>query len=179
MVALFREAGWRTVETDELVRDLLARDDAVHDALRMRWGDTVFSEDGLVDRKAIAAHVFADDSELKWLEQLLHPRVRALWEGMVVATPQANWLVEIPLLFEKRLESCFNFTVCVTSTPDVVEVRVVQRGYSGAEVRQRRKRQMLMDEKVRRAEYLLSNSGSLEFLKLQTTRLIDQLNRNA
>jgi dephospho-CoA kinase len=174
VVQLFAEAGWRTIEADAVVRELLAGDAAVQVALRERWGDSVFIDDGSVDRKAVAGHVFTDAAELAWLESLLHPLVRQAWEAAIAQAPEANWLVEIPLLFEKRLETEFDLIVCVTSPPEVVESRMVHRGYSGAEIEQRRHRQMPLEEKARRADCVISNAGSLEFLKQQTKRLIAQ-----
>jgi dephospho-CoA kinase len=174
VVQLFAAAGWRTIETDAVVRDCLAGDAAVHAALRERWGLEVFDAEGAVDRKAIAARVFSEPSELAWLEMLLHPLVRHAWESAIRQAPQLNWLIEIPLLFEKRLENEFDLIVCVTSPPDVVESRMIHRGYSGDEIKQRRLRQMPLEEKARRADCVISNAGSLEFLKQQTKRLIAQ-----
>ncbi|WPJ94845.1 dephospho-CoA kinase [Coraliomargarita algicola] len=174
VVGLFREAGWRTIESDAVVRELLATDAEVQTQLRARWGDAVFSE-GAVDRRAVAARVFGDEEALKWLEALLHPLVRAHWQTAIEQAPEACWLVEIPLLFEKRLETLFDLTVCVASPPDVVKDRMVARGYTGAEIAQRRERQMPLEEKMQRADHLISNAGSLEFLKRQTTRLIEQI----
>ncbi len=174
MVQLFAESGWRTVETDAVVRDCLATDVEVHTALRGRWGASVFDAQGAVDRKAIAVRVFTDTDELAWLEALLHPIVRSAWEAAIAKAPEANWLVEIPLLFEKRLETEFDLIVCVTSPPEIVERRMVRRGYSGDEIKQRRHRQMPLEEKARRANCVISNAGSLEFLKQQTKRLIAQ-----
>jgi dephospho-CoA kinase len=174
VVGFFREAGWRTIETDALVRELLAADAGVQAQLRGRWGDAVFTE-GTVDRRAVASRVFADEAELKWLESLLHPLVRESWEAAMERCPDALWLVEIPLLFEKRLETRFDLTVCVASPPDVVERRMVARAYTRAQIAQRRERQMPLEEKTERADHLISNAGSLEFLKRQTTRLIAQI----
>lgn len=175
VVQLFAEAGWRTVETDAVVRACLATDREVHAALRGRWGESVFDAQGEVDRKAIAARVFADPDELAWLEALLHPIVRRAWEAAIAEAPEANWLVEIPLLYEKRLETEFDLIVCVTSPAEVVERRMVNRGYSGAEIEQRRLRQMPLEEKARRADCVISNAGTLEFLKQQTKRFIAQI----
>jgi len=157
-----------------VVRDCLASDATVHAALSEHWGKAVFHADGTVDRKALAARVFTDVQELVWLEGLLHPLVRQAWEAAIEQAPEADWLVEIPLLFEKRLETGFDLIVCVTSPPDVVERRMVHRGYSGDEIVQRRHRQMPLEEKARRADCVISNAGSLEFLKQQTKRLIAQ-----
>ena len=174
VLGFFREAGWRTVDSDAVVRELLARDAEVQAQLRSRWGEAVFA-DGAVDRGAVAKRVFGHEGDLKWLEELLHPLVRESWLASIDQAPDVNWLVEIPLLFEKRLETRFDLTVCVSSPPDVVADRMVLRAYTGAQIEQRRKQQMPLEEKIERADYLISNAGSLEFLKQQTTRLIEQI----
>ncbi len=174
VLGFFREAGWRTVDSDAVVRELLATDAEVQAQLRSRWGEAVFA-DGAVDRGAVAKRVFGHEGDLKWLEELLHPLVRESWLASIDQAPDANWLVEIPLLFEKRLETRFDLTVCVSSPPDVVADRMVVRAYTEAQIEQRRKQQMPLEEKIERADYLISNAGSLEFLKQQTTRLIEQI----
>jgi dephospho-CoA kinase len=174
ILGFFREAGWRTVDSDAVVRELLATDAEVQAQLRSRWGEAVFA-DGAVDRGAVAKRVFGHEGDLKWLEELLHPLVRKTWLASIDQAPGANWLVEIPLLFEKRLETRFDLTVCVASSPEVVAGRMVARAYTEAQIEQRRKQQMPLEEKIERADYLISNAGSLEFLKQQTTRLIEQI----
>lgn len=170
---LFAAAGWRTMQTDAIARGFLERDASVHAALRQRWGDVVINAVGVVDRQAIAARVFTDSEELEWLESLLHPMVRSAWQQALAAEPDANWLVEIPLLFEKRLESAFDLTVCVICPSDVVETRMLSRGYSKAQVEQRQLRQMPLEQKAKLADRVITNAGSLEFLKRQTYLLIE------
>jgi dephospho-CoA kinase len=172
VVRLFAAAGWRTLEVDAIVHELIQRDACVHQALCERWGDSIL-RDGVVDRKAIAARVFPDPEALKWLEELLHPLVRAVWVGAIEAAPEANWLVEIPLLFEKRLESQFDLTVCVTCPQDLVVTRMLNRGYTEAQVEQRRSRQLPLEEKAKQADRVITNAGGLEFLERQTLRLIE------
>lgn len=172
---IFKEAGWNTMESDKVVANLLAEDEGVRSALRQHWGEVVFTQDGEVNRRAIAEKVFREESELFWLEELLHPLVRKSWQGVVEADPQGNWLVEIPLLYEKRLETAFDLVVCVASSPDVVENRMTARGYTGEELERRRLRQMALAEKMRLADRVITNAGSLEFLEKQTLRLIQQI----
>ena len=174
VLGFFREVGWQTVDSDAVVRELLATDDEVKAQLRSRWGEAVFA-DGAVDRAAVAKRVFSHEGDLKWLEELLHPLVRESWLASIAQAPNANWLVEIPLLFEKRLETRFDLTVCVVSPPDVAADRMVARAYTEEQIEQRRKQQMPLEEKMELADYLIYNAGSLEFLKQQTTRLIEQI----
>ena len=137
ILGFFREAGWQTVDSDAVVRELLATDAEVKAQLRSRWGEVVFT-DGAVDHAAVAKRVFGNEGDLKWLEELLHPLVRESWLASIAQAPNANWLVEIPLLFEKRLETRFDLTVCVVSPPDVAADRMVARAYTEEQIEQRR-----------------------------------------
>lgn len=175
VVGFFREAGWRTMEADAIVRDLLEGDIELQAELRARWGDSVFKDGGRVDRRAVAARVFEDTAELRWLESKLHPMVRQRWSSMLAESVGEPCLVEIPLLFEKRLETEFDLTVCVACPRNLVEERMVARGYSGEEVARRVDQQMPLEKKIELADYLISNAGNLEFLKRQTMRLIKQM----
>jgi dephospho-CoA kinase len=174
VVSFFHEAGWRTLEADAVVRDLLAHNAGLQAKLRARWGDSVLGSGGGIDRKAVAARVFCDSAELRWLESQLHPMVRQRWAAMLAETVDRHCLVEIPLLFEKRLETHFDLTVCIACPRDLVEKRMVARGYSYAEVAQRISQQMPLENKIELADHLISNSGNLEFLKRQTMRFIQQ-----
>ena len=174
VLGFFREAGWHTVDSDAVVRELLATNSVIQAQLRSRWGETVFVE-GTVDRAAVAKHVFDQEEDLKWLEELLHPHVRESWQASIAQAPSANWSVEIPLLFEKRLETHFDLTVCIECPPDIAADRMVARAYTEEQIEQRRKQQMPLVEKIELADYHISNAGSLKFLKQQTTRLIEQI----
>ena len=174
VLGFFREAGWQTVDSDVVVRELLAKDAEVQAQLRSRLGEAVFAE-GAVNHAAVAKRVFEHEGDLKWLEELLHPLVRESWQASITQAPNANWLVEIPLLYEKRLETRFDLTVCVISPSDVVADRMVARAYTEEQIEQRRKQQMHLEEKIELADYLISHAGSIEFLKQQTTRLIEQI----
>ena len=174
VLGFFREAGWQTVDSDAVVRELLAKNTEVQAQLRSRFGEAVFAE-GAVDHAAVAKRVFGQEGDLKWLEELLHPLVRKSWLASIDQAPAENWVVEIPLLFEKRLETRFDLTVCVVSSIDIAADRMVARAYTQEQIEQRRKQQMPLEEKMELADFLISNAGSLEFLKQQTTRLIEQI----
>ena len=69
VLSAFARRGVPTLSADQVVHDLIAGDENVRAALEERFGTT--------DRRRIGEIVFADRVELEWLEQLLHPRVRA------------------------------------------------------------------------------------------------------
>ena len=141
------------------MRRLLREDEEVHAALRERWGKRIVGRDG-ADRAAIAAIVFADPDELAWLEALLHPKVvqeYTAWRQEVSERPDppAVIAIEIPLLYETGADERFDATVVVTAPR---ELRA-QRSPVATDARERR---LIPDEeKVRRADFVYVNDGSL------------------
>lgn len=175
VVGIFASLGWHTVESDAIVRRLLGEDASIIDAITKRWGDAVISDQGSVLRPRVAEIVFSDETELLWLEGLLHPAVRDGWIGELKSNASRNCLVEIPLLFEKSLESEFDFTVCIHSPEELVASRMMSRGFTPEEIERRRRNQLPIEEKMRRADYVITNAGSQEFLKEQTIRLVQNI----
>lgn len=168
---LCAELGAQVVEADALVRDLYADDEEVRQALRERFGPGVFDAAGPLDRKALAARVFGEPSELQWLEDLVHPRVRAVWLAAARAEPERWTVVEIPLLFEKGLEIHCAVTVCLSAQSDVQRRRLRERGLSEEEMAARLARQWPLSEKMKRADFVVSNSGSTALLAAQLRHL--------
>ncbi len=175
VVKEFTNFGWKTIETDSIVRNLLDSDSRVRAILREWWGEAIFKECGKVDRGAIALRVFDDAIELERLERLLHPLVINRWRKQLDSDCESDWLVEIPLLFEKRLETEFEFSVSIYSSSGIVVDRMVQRGFSELEIEKRRARQLPLSEKIRMSDFVLSNDGNLRFLNSQIAFLIEYL----
>ncbi|MBC2593196.1 dephospho-CoA kinase [Ruficoccus amylovorans] len=171
----FEERGFRRVDCDQVVRDLLESDEPVLTALRERFGEHVIRPEGGADRAAIASVVFHDAEALEWLERLLHPRVEEVWRGLIREDRAADWCVEIPLLFEKNLEKHFDFTVCLLSSEAIQLDRLAAKGLSREQARARIQRQLPLEQKIVRADFVLLNDGSLDFLRQQVFQLIDQL----
>ncbi|MGF1485247.1 MAG: dephospho-CoA kinase [Opitutales bacterium] len=168
----FEGLGFERLDSDVLVRELLASDAAVHATLRERWGSRVFTAEGKVDRRAVGAIVFSDPRELDWLESALHPRVRTLWQRWLSERTHKRCLVEIPLLFEKNLEKHFDSVVCVTCSDVTQRARLRARNLQEADISARLQRQLPLSEKVQRADFVLSNDGSADFLKKQIVHFI-------
>jgi dephospho-CoA kinase len=174
---LFAEKGFRHVDSDLVVREQVLTLRPVQAEIRRRHGDSVFAPDGLVDRPALGKVVFSDDSERLWLEGLTHPIFFEILRGMFRANPGVNWVVEVPLLFEKSLENWFDFTVCVACDPLSQLARLEQRGLDRALAEQRISKQLPLARKIELSDFVLWNDGSTGFLKSQVDRIVDSLNR--
>ena len=172
---LLEQRAFRRLDSDGIVRDQVMTDPTVIAALTARFGPAVLGRDGTIDRSAVAARVFSNDGDREWLEALVHPRVFAAWRAAFDADPQANWAVEVPLLFEKGLENWFDFTVCVACAPGQQLARLEQRGLPRGLAGQRISKQLPLARKIERSDFVLWNEGSPEFLHAEVNRLADAL----
>jgi dephospho-CoA kinase len=175
---LFAERGYRHIDSDGVVRERVLPTEPVTTALRQRYGDKVFAADGQVNRPELAAIVFADDAERLWLEELTHPVFFDIARTMLRAEPSVNWVVEVPLLFEKSLENWFDYTVCVACDPTSQLARLEQRGLDLALAGQRISKQLPLARKIELSDFVLWNDGSTGFLKEQVDRIINSLVRS-
>lgn len=166
----FAELGWRRLDSDELVRELLENDLALQAACQARWGKEALSPEGGVNRKFVAGKVFNNEAELRWWEGQVHPRVRKAWTQPLARDPAADWVVEIPLLFEKDLQGQFDRTLCVIAPESVQLARLAAKGLDREQSLSRIRNQMPVVDKARRADIVLSNAGSFDFLQRQVKR---------
>jgi dephospho-CoA kinase len=156
----FARHGAATISSDEIVHELLRSNPDVHAAVRERWGEALFDDDGRVDRARVAEVVFGDRKELTWLESLLHPRVIATylaWRERLGELPQppAVCVTEVPLLYEVGGERRFDKVVVITASPDVRISRQI------GPMQEREERFIPDEEKVARADFAYVNDGSL------------------
>jgi len=169
----FAERAFIRLDSDALVREQVLTAPATVAALRSRYGDAVVGGDGSIDRVALGARVFADDAERRWLEAVTHPGVFDLWRAALRAQPGANWVIEVPLLFEQALENWFDFIVCVACDGASQLARLEQRGLSRPLAGQRISKQLPLARKIELSDFVLWNEGSPAFLKAQVDRIVD------
>ena len=170
---LFGERGFRIIDCDKIAHELLASDAQTIAEVETLFGPEAIAEDGSVDRKVVGRLAFGSPELLSGLEAVLHPRAREIWESAV--SEGGDWVVEIPLLFEKNLQNKVDLTVCVSSHPLKQVERLEAIGMNRAQVVARMKRQMPLSEKAELADYVLLNDGSESFLQDQVDRLLNTL----
>ncbi|WP_269542782.1 dephospho-CoA kinase [Cerasicoccus fimbriatus] len=171
----FADLGWRRLDSDEVVRELLATDAELHAKLRERWGDEAVLPECGANRSFIAHKVFHDKGELAWWENQVIPKVRARWQGALAAEPDADWLVEVPLLFERDLAGQFDATICVEAPESTQLARLAAKGLDREQSLARINNQLPVLDKARRADLVLSNAGSFDFLLRQVRRASEML----
>ena len=170
---LFAGLGAGVVDTDEISRALTAPGGAAIEPIRQAFGKEYVAADGGLDRARMRKLVFGDAEAKRKLEAILHPRIRERLRADVAAARQPYVIAVVPLLFETGAYRDLLQRVVVVDCDDDEQVRRVstRSGLSAQEVQAIMAAQLPRAERVRRADDVLSNDGSLEALRAQVERL--------
>jgi dephospho-CoA kinase len=178
VLRLLADLGAETLDADDVVHALYETGEPGRAAVRQRWGERIMTAAGEVNRAAIAEIVFADSSELSWLNGVIHPMVQERI-GRQAAESEGVLYCGIPLLFEAGWERFMWKTVSVWCDPQTQTERLRRRGWDRREIERRVACQMNMDEKLKRGDYGLVNNGSWEHLREQCRLLRERLETEA
>jgi dephospho-CoA kinase len=169
-----RECGAQVVDTDEIARQLVQPGRPALAEIHNVFGKQVISSAGELRRDELAKIVFADPAARKQLEAILHPRIREQWLSQIeawLAAPKRSdsgrgenhplAVVVIPLLFETGAESHFDKVVCVACSAAAQRERLLARGWTPEQIRQRNAAQMPVEQKIARADFVIWTEGTL------------------
>ena len=170
----FEEAGFRRIDSDRIVREELLLEPGVVAQIKARFPDAVDTGNTVI-RTELARHVFGNDDDRVWLEELLHPLLYGRWRALLASEATANWVIEVPLLFEQGLENWFDFIACVSTSSANQLARLSERGIPQSLAEQRISKQLPLAQKLEKADFILSNDSTLEALQLQVNHLAVRL----
>jgi dephospho-CoA kinase len=160
--AMFRAAGVEVHDSDAAVHALYSG--AAAALVEMAFPGTV--RGGSVDRAALAARVIADPAAMARLEAIVHPLVRADRLAFVAearAKGKEIVVVDVPLLFESRVEAEVDAVLLVTASGAVQKARIAARpGMTQAKLAVILGKQMPDAEKRKRADFIIDTSGEIE-----------------
>ncbi len=176
--AFFSQHGACVVDTDEIARQLVQPGQPALAEIQNEFGGKVFSPDGSLDRTALAAVVFKNESARRKLEAILHPRIRENWLLQVEIWRRQNCslaVVVIPLLFETAAENQFEKIICAACSPAAQHERLTARGWSPEQIQQRLAAQLPVEDKIARAHFVLWTEGKLEAHAQQVARILPRI----
>jgi dephospho-CoA kinase len=164
--ALLAERGAYIIDYDLLAREAVAAGTPALAAIVERFGSGVLLSDGTLDRPALGAIVFGDESARRELEAITHPAIGELaWARDGAAPENAVIVHDHPLLIEVGLDELVDLVVVVDVPEDAQVDRLVElRGMSEADVRARIAAQSDRESRLAAADIVIDNSGSPEDL---------------
>lgn len=170
--------GAVVVDTDGLAHEAMRPGAPAYERILALFGRSILLPTGQIDRRALGSLVFGDESKRLALNAIVHPEVDALCQARLAqceAEGRAWVVVLIPLLFEAGWQEGWDCVVCVTCSQQQQLMRLGERGLSDAEARRRIAAQLPLEEKARRSDVVLENSGTVEDLRERTRVFVAEL----
>jgi dephospho-CoA kinase len=172
---LFADFGAHTLDADKLVAELYQPGHAGHTALREAYGETIFRDDGTVDRVKLAGIAFSDPAEARKLNALIHPIVIDATEQWMDTFDEGIIVVEATLMIESGSRHRYDRLVIVDVQPEVQVERGIARGLSREEITRRIANQIGREERLRYADYVIDNNGDVAALEQEARRVYASL----
>lgn len=179
--ARFAARGLPVINADELARAVVVPGSEGLRAVVEAFGTVVLDDGGGLDRKKLAARVFADPEARRRLEGVTHPRIRALMHQRVAelakrGEPLACY--EAPLLIEVGIAEEMRPLVVVAASEAEQVARAQKRDHmSETEARRRISAQLPLAEKVRVADYVIENDAGITDAEAAADRVLDAICR--
>jgi dephospho-CoA kinase len=173
---MLRELGAKVIDADAVVHDEQSRGTVGYSAIVQTFGTGVLGEDKEIDRKKLAAEVFADPHKLARLERIMHPRVIArILEARKMLHDGDVMVVEAIKLLESDLRNvCDEIWVVLAPRALLIE-RLGARGLPRAEADMRLARQSSEEEFRAAADVVILNDGDRDATRTRVREAWDRL----
>ena len=166
------------VDADGISRSLTAPGGEALPAIREKFGDDVFNEDGTLNRGALGAIVFESAPHRRMLEGIIHPLVQSrTWAEIKSAGARGEKVVvlNVPLLFETGMDALCDEVWVITADAETQLLRVMARGLTAEQAQARINSQMSASERSARATRCISTDRPIERTQAELTNLYQQL----
>ena len=178
--AMLVELGCHLIESDQITHQLFEPGQAVHAAVVKQFGNRVLALDGTIDRRILGDIVFKDPQARAKLNSLVHPAIiqrQQEWlNDMEAQDPHGIAIVDAALMIEVGTYKNYDKVIVVTCSPEIQRERLRARSaLSEEKIDSRIRSQMPNEEKIKYADFVIDNSGSVESTRAQVETVYQQL----
>ncbi|CVM34599.1 dephospho-CoA kinase [Bacillus altitudinis] len=175
---MIKEKGIRVVDADIIAKEAVSKGSAALHQIVQTFGEEVLLPNGELNRQQLGAIIFSDEEKRKKLNAIVHPEVRKEMleqrdEG--VSNNETFVVLDIPLLFESKLEGLVDRIIVVYTTPELQLSRLMNRNdLSEEEALNRIHSQQPLEEKCQKADRVIENTKDLAFMRKQLENILNE-----
>ncbi|MFH1148667.1 MAG: dephospho-CoA kinase [Pseudomonadota bacterium] len=178
VLKLFRDTGAITIDSDLVAQEIVRPHQGAWSEIYSEFGPEYFLPDMNIDRRRLKNLMFSDPTAREKLNRIMHPKVkRIILEDLdrhLESKTDVPVIVDVPLLFEVGWQRIFDRTVLVYARPEIELERLTKReGINRGEAKEWLASQIPIEEKLKLADYVVDNSGTLEQTRDQVMALMD------
>ncbi len=169
---LFAELGATIIDTDVIAREIVEPGQPALEEIATAFGAEVLQPNGRLDRSALRSRVFANAEDLRRLEAITHPRIRAETLRQADDAGGLYQLIVVPLLVQSPLRESVD-RILVVDCPEETQIERLMARDADSEAQARRilAAQASRSERLAIADDVVSNDGSLENTRRQVAAL--------
>jgi dephospho-CoA kinase len=172
---IFAQLGAIVVDSDQLARDVLERGSIGFNEVVAKFGDEIL-KNGEIDRQLLGSIVFKDPTKRSELEQITHPLIRKAFAEVIAGSSSSSIVInQIPLLVESNHDYKFDHVITVSAAEGIRTQRLLKRGLTGDQIRQRMQAQATDQIREGIADSVIINEKEEQDLSNQVEKIWEQL----
>ena len=174
--SVLKDLGYPVIDADEISFNLSKKGMPIYKAIRESFGDDYLMEDGEIDRKKLGKLNFKNSAAKLILNQISHPIILDEMKRQIGEYKDGLVFVEVPLLYEAKLEGLCDKVICVFLSKKLQVERLIERegideDYALAKIHS----QMDLYMKKSLADYVIDSKGSFDETKAQVINIINEI----
>lgn len=178
---LLEQKGIPIIHADLVAREMMDNNEKIKSQIKKAFGDDVYLPNRKLDRKRVAEIIFNDKNAKQTINQIVHPGMIQYQKTELEKLERSRKYkfagVEAALIFEAGAEKQFDVIVVVAASEETAIQRLMERdGLSREQILKRIRSQIPLSEKIKRADIVVHNDGSLDELNHEVNRLLYWLN---
>jgi dephospho-CoA kinase len=180
---MFQELGAVVLDADVIAHQLMEPKRLAWRRIVAAFGEEMLNPDGTINRKRVASRVFANDTQRRRLEAIIHPQVLRHMQRQVHRLRRTRRtkavVLDIPLLVEAGAHDVVDALVVVTAPPEIQRARLKETFGSPEETDARMAAQWDVSAKVALADHVVDNADGVDHTRTQVKRIWEQLVPNS
>ena len=175
---MFQEKGFPIVDADKIARQVVEPGTSVIKEIGEHFGEEVLNEDGSLNREKLGERIFKNEEERIKLNSIIHPAIRHEMNRQKehwISEGADTVIMDIPLLFESKLQTFVEKIIVVSVTPEIQKQRLLARNkLTEQEASNRINSQLPMIDKEAGADVVIDNNGTIEETRMQLESILDK-----
>lgn len=177
IASMLKKVGLPIVDADLVARQVVEPGSPTLQKIADAFGEDVLLPNGEMDRAKVGAIIFNDAEKRETLNSIIHPAIRAemIRQRDEYVAHGKHVVMDIPLLFESKLQHFVEKILVVTVPPEVQLQRLMDRNHlSEEEAKARISSQLPLSEKEAGADKVIYNNGSIEESEAQLMHILKE-----
>jgi len=177
--AILRSYGAYLIDADKIARDVTKQGAGVYKKIVKAFGREILKENKAIDRRKLAGIVFDNNALLEKLNSLLHPEAIRRIKKEIKSARNKIVVLDAPLLVEAGLKKLVNKLIVVRIAKNIQIKRIQKKtSLNKEEILKIIKAQISLSDKVRLADFIIDNNGTIKNTKEQVGQIRRRLWRN-